>query len=133
MTPLNYKILRPKCIERPKTKWKQKFSWRRNRSQSLILGAGGKKTKSAIAEAENRNFRNFQKRYITYRRSGQGPKNFSRNKLTLVTIHDESHPTVTSVLSDAVRSVFIAITSPSTNIKKRAVDPEGAPFFPLKW
>jgi hypothetical protein len=26
MTPLNYKILRPKCIERPKTKWKQKFS-----------------------------------------------------------------------------------------------------------
>jgi len=87
------------------------------------------KTKSAIEETENRNFRNSQNRYITYRRTRQGPKNFSRYKLTLVTTHHKYHQTFMSVLSNAVRNVCTAIMSPSKkNIKMRAVDPEGAPF-----
>jgi hypothetical protein len=62
----------------------------------------------AIREAENRNFRNSQSRFITYRRTRQGPNNFTHNKITPVNIHDKCHPT-----SMQVRSVFIAITSQS--------------------
>jgi len=89
-----------------------------------------KQTNSAIAEAENRNFRNSQYRYITYRRTRKVPKNFSRNELTLVTTHDECHPTFMSVLSNVVRSLCIAITSLSKKTLKCEQSIQRALYFP---
>jgi ribosome assembly protein YihI (activator of Der GTPase) len=91
-----------------------------------------KKTKSAIAGAENKNFRNSQNRYITYRRTRQGPKKFSRSKLTLITTHDKCHPTFMSVLSNRFRSVSITITSPSQKYYNASSQSRGGSIFPLK-